>query len=319
MEIFDGHRALLRPLFTPAIALGNFDGLHRGHRRLLEETVKAADELGGDSVVYTFDPHPAHVLAPRYAPPLLTTRDRKLELIAAAGISACVVEPFTEELAALGPDAFLQKILCDVLGARHVVVGYDFTYGHKRTGTTDSLRAFGESHGFDVQVITPVTVDGIVASSTKVREFLTAGKLDGASLLLDRNYDVDGVVVRGAGRGRTLGIPTANIGRKAKHIDVLLPKGGVYAVRMTLLSEPERRVFGGVANLGTRPTFTSSSETALEVHLLDFSGDIYDQDVRVEFVHRLRGEKRYDQVDALVAQIHADIAEGRRILAQERS
>lgn len=318
MEIFEGHRALFRPLFAPAIALGNFDGLHRGHQRLLEAARQAAVRLGGDSVVFTFDPHPAQVLAPQFAPPLLSTRERKLELIADAGIAACVVEPFTRELAGSSPDDFLQTILCDVLGARHVVVGYDFTYGRKRAGTTQTLQAFGEKHGFEVEIIDPVSVDGIVASSTKVREFLGAGKLDGAALLLGRDYDVDGAVVRGAGRGRTIGIPTANVATEG----VLLPKAGVYAVRVTMLDGgldagpgAARRKLDGVANLGTNPTFVDAGTLSLEVHLFEFSDDIYDRRVRVEFVERLRGEKRFEGVEGLVKQIHRDIAESRRALA----
>ena len=162
-----------------------------------------------------------------------------------------------------------------------------------------------------MQVIEPVTVDGIVASSTKVREFLTAGKLGGAHLLLDRNYDVDGIVVKGAGRGQTIGVPTANLDTAG----VLLPKGGVYAVRAALLSEPGNpQVLKGVANLGTNPTFSDSTELSLEVHLLDFSGDLYAQKMRIEFVRRLRSEKRFTSASELVEQIHADIAKARAFL-----
>jgi len=311
MEIFEGHRALFRPLFAPAIALGNFDGLHRGHQRLLDATRQAASRLEGDSVVFTFDPHPAQVLAPQFAPPLLSTRERKLELIADAGMSACVIEPFTPELAALSPDDFLH-ILCNIIGARHVVVGYDFTFGRKRAGTTQTLRAFGEEHGFAVEVIEPVAVDGIVASSTKVREFLGAGKVDGAALLLGRPYDVDGAVVRGAGRGRTIGIPTANIATDG----VLLPHAGVYAVRARLLDDRGASTLDGVANLGTNPTFVDDGQLSLEVHLFDFSTDIYDRRMRVEFIERLRGEKRFEGVDGLVKQIHADIEASRQALAE---
>ena len=314
MEIFDGHRALLRPLVAPAIALGNFDGVHCGHRRLLEETVRAAERTGGDALVLTFDPHPAQVLAARFAPPLLTGRERKLELIAETGINACIVEPFTRDLAALSPQDFLQTILCDIVGARHIVVGYDFTYGHKRAGTTHTLRAFGQARDIAVDIIDPVTIDGIVASSTKVREFVSAGKLEGARLLLGRNFDVDGTVVRGAGRGRTIGINTANILPKKR---LLLPKSGVYAAMVTLLDSSERSRLGGVANLGTNPTFTESGEMSLEVHLLNFSGDLYGQQLRVEFVRRLRGEQRFPTADALVGQIHADIDQARQYVATE--
>lgn len=323
MEIFDGHRALFRPLFTPAIALGNFDGVHLGHQRLLSETLDAARRLGGDSVVLTFEPHPAQVLAPHAAPPLLTTRARKLELVAAAGIRACIVEPFTPELARLAPDEFARSILVDIIGARHVVVGYDFTYGHNRAGNADTLQEFGRDHGFAVQVIEPVTVDGVIASSTAVRERVRSGDMAGARPLLGRNYDVDGTVVRGDGRGRSIGIPTANLELGG----TLLPARGVYAVRVRIIDgdsdgDGDARGGGsqrsatlpGVANLGMRPTFTDREQLTVEVHLLDFSGDLYGRALRVEFVDRLRGEQRFPDVDALVQQIRADIDRARHIL-----
>lgn len=313
MEIFAGHQALFRPLASPAIALGNFDGVHRGHQALLAAAVRAAERLGGDSVVYTFDPHPAAVLAPASAPPLIIGRERKLELIAQAGISVCIIEPFTRELAALSADEFARTILVDIFGARHVVVGYDFSYGHQRGGNAQILRAFGQEHGFAVEIIERVSVDGVAASSTEVRELLRAGEVAGARAILGRWFDVDGTVVRGAGRGRTIGIPTANIAVGT----TILPAGGVYAVRMTLLDDDgERRaVLDGVANLGTNPTFTSGQALSLEVHVLDFCGDLYDRRVRVEFIDRLRGEIRFAGVDALVAQIHTDIGNARHILA----
>ncbi len=318
MEIFDGHRALFRPLFDPAIALGNFDGVHRGHQRLLSETRTAAAQLGGDAAVLTFEPHPARLLAPAVAPPLITARSRKLELLAAAGISACIVEPFTRELAALGPDQFLQEIVVDVIRARHVIVGYDFTYGYQRSGTTDTLREFGDRHGFEVTVVEPVSVGGVVASSSVVREFLRRGDLDGAGRILGRAFDIDGRVVRGAGRGRTIGIPTANL---RVENDLVLPKPGVYAVRAHILDggprDPGSTGLPGVANLGTSPTFTDGQALSLEVHLLDLGpedGDLYDRCLRVEFIARLRDEVRFSGVEALLAQIRADIEKARGIL-----
>jgi riboflavin kinase/FMN adenylyltransferase len=315
MEIFEGHRALFRPLHAPAVAIGNFDGVHLGHQRLLHTAVAAAQSLGGDAVVFTFEPHPAAVLAPHKAPPLITSLPRKLELLAQAGISACVLEPFTRELAGMSPEAFLQSILVETLGARHIVVGYDFTYGHDRAGTAASLRAFGAARGIGVDVIEPVEVGGVVVSSTRVRELVRAGDMAGARALLGRDYDLDGTVVRGDGRGARIGMPTANLAVDSQ----LLPAGGVYAVRVQLLERADSRPVPAVANLGTNPTFVDRTELSLEVHLLDFSGDLYGQRLRVQLVERLRGEQRFSGIDALLAQIRADIARARDILAAPAS
>lgn len=317
MEIFDGHRALFRPLFNPAIALGNFDGVHQGHRRLLAETVAAAKRLDGDALVLTFDPHPAQILAPDRAPPLLTTLERKLELIAEAGIGACIVEPFTRELSQLSPQEFVQNILVDVIRVQHVVVGYDFRFGKNRAGTTESLREFARTHGFTAQIIEPVEVGGGVASSSRIRKLLASGAVADAGELLGRAFDVDGEVVRGDGRGATIGVPTANVATRAD----VLPAVGVYAVRMRILDSapgdglPDRETaLPGVANLGRKPTFGDDNQLTLEVHALDFSGDLYGRMVRVEFVAHLRGERRFAGIDALVAQIRNDIDQARASL-----
>lgn len=319
MEIFDGHRALFRPLFNPAIALGNFDGVHCGHQRLISQTVQASQRLSGDALVFTFDPHPAQLLAPDRAPPLITTRERKLELIAEMGISACIVEPFTRELSQLSAEAFIQTILVDIIRVRHVVVGYDFTFGKNRTGNTKTLQQFGASHGFEAEIVQPVAVAGEIASSSKIRTLIGQGDLSGARVLLGRDFDIDGVVVRGEGRGSTIGVPTANI----EPHDTILPQTGVYAVRLRILDGgfaehdlPDRSVaLAGVANLGYKPTFGGGTARTLEVHILDFSADLYNRAVRVEFVERLRGEQRFDDVDALVRQIHRDIDQARTCLA----
>ncbi len=320
MEVFDGHASLFRPLASPAVALGNFDGVHVGHQRLLHEAVRAARSTEGDAVAFTFEPHPAQVLAPKLAPRLITNKDRKLELIAEAGIDVCIVEPFDAELASLSPDDFLQRVLVEVVGARHVVVGYDFTYGHKRSGTTGMLHAFGDEHGFTTQVVGQVAVDGLVASSTKVRNFVASGKFDGARLLLGRDFDYDGQVVRGAGRGRTIGIPTANLEVGPLIGPMLLPPRGVYAVRGRVLDgEQPTNWHLGVANLGFNPTFVSDGELGLEVHLFDFEGDLLGRRLRVAFVERLRGERRFSGAESLVAQIRKDMEQARAVLASNEA
>jgi riboflavin kinase/FMN adenylyltransferase len=310
MEIFEGHRALFRPLVAPAVAIGNFDGVHLGHQRLLQTAIAAARPLGGDSVVFTFDPHPAAVLAPHKAPALITSRARKLELLAQAGMSACVLEPFTRELAAMSPEDFLRSILVEILGARHIVVGYDFTYGRERAGTTATLRAFGQARGIGVDVIEPVEVGGVAVSSTRVRELVRDGDMAGARALLGRDYDLDGTVIRGDGRGARIGVPTANLALDT----TLLPRGGVYAVRVRVLDDDAARALPAVANLGTNPTFVDRTELSLEVHILDFAADLYGKRLRVELVERLRGEQRFSGLDALLAQIRADIEQARALL-----
>jgi riboflavin kinase/FMN adenylyltransferase len=313
MEVFRGHRGIGRPLRAPAVAIGNFDGVHRGHLALLERAKQRAAAAGGESAALTFEPHPALVLAPHLAPRLITTTERKLELIAAAGIDVCVVEPFDRELAALSPAEFARQVLADAIGARRVVVGFDFTFGHKRAGTTSLLRSLGQDLGFEVDVVEAFTVDGLVASSTRVRGFVTEGNMAGARLLLGRDFEVCGRVVRGAGRGRGLGVPTANIAPDTP----LLPATGIYAVWLELLPEGDGAAgprMAGAASLGTNPTFDGAGELSLEVHVLDFDGDLYDRRVRVAFVERLRGERRFPGAAELVDQIRRDVAETRRIL-----
>lgn len=314
MEIFDGHRALFRPLASPALAVGNFDGVHIGHQRLIDEAVRAAGELGGDAAVFTFDPHPARVLAPDRAPPLICSPARKLELLAARGVDVAILEPFTRELAAMEPDAFLEQVFCDVLGARCIVVGYDFTYGKARAGTTESLRAFGRARGIDVRVIDAVSGAAEVASSSAVRARVGAGELPAARALLGRDFDIDGTVVEGARRGRELGFPTANLAHQAE----LMPPVGIYATWVEILDggAPGTR-YAAATSLGTNPTFGDDQPVTLEAHLLDFDGDLYGRRLRVGFIEHLRGEARFDGVDALIAQIDGDVAATRAIFARQ--
>lgn len=311
MEIAHGYRELSRELRAAAVALGNFDGVHLGHHALLDAAVSAAQRGGGDAVVYTFEPHPARVLAPKLAPALLTTPERKLELIAARGIDVCVLEPFTRELAEMPAEVFLDEVLLAHLAPRHLVVGYDFGFGKGRRGNVSTLRDFGDRHGIEVEVIEPVAIDGLVASSTKVREFVRAGNMQGARVLLDRDFEVDGRVVRGAARGKGLGFPTANIEPENE----LLPAGGVYAVTVDILSGARAGSrLGGAANIGTNPTFETEGALAVEVYILDFSGDLYGERLRVGFVERLRPEHRFEGVRSLIAQMNDDVAAARAIL-----
>jgi riboflavin kinase/FMN adenylyltransferase len=307
MDVFPGHRRLARALRAPAIAVGNFDGFHRGHQKLVAQARAAAARAGGEGVALTFDPHPARVLAPERAPRLLTTTARKLELLAAAGADVVVVEPFDRALAALSPRAFADQVLRVALGAHHVVVGYDFRFGHARAGSTDTLRELGDELGFTVEVVDPVAVDGVVASSSRIRTCVEQGDLAGARALLGRDPEVEGTVVRGAGRGRGIGIPTANLEIEAG----VPPPLGIYAT-WAFLAGGER--LPGAASIGTNPTFDDSGRLSLEVHILDFDRDLYGQPVRLAFVERLRGELKFAGAAELVEQIRRDIADTRRIL-----
>jgi len=305
MDVVRGHQQVRWP--AAAVAIGNFDGVHLGHRALIKRARELADAHDARAVALTFDPHPTHVLAPHAAAPRLTTLERKLELLAEAGLDAVVVEPFTRELAACAPHAFVDSIVLDGLRARAVVVGYDFSYGQGRAGTLESLRAHGVRAGVEVAVVPAVEIDGEVASSTRIRGYLRAGDLAGAARLLGRPWDVDGVVVHGAKRGRAIGVPTANV---TPALDLPIP-GGIYAVTLAV---DRGAPLPAVASLGTNPTFVAEGALTLEVHVLDWDGDLYDRRVRVTFVARLRDEQKFESVEALIAQIRRDIDDARAAL-----
>ena len=289
------------------MAIGNFDGVHVGHRALVDRARSLAGP-GAKSVVLTFDPHPSTVLTPRSPRVQLASLSRRLELLAAAGCDAVVIEPFTPAYAALAAEPFIDEVVVGALRARAIVVGYDFIYGCNRSGTIETLAAHCERLGVTLAVVPPVEIDGEVASSTRIRQLLREGDVARANRMLDRPWDIDGIVVHGAKRGRAIGIPTANI-TPASDL-VIAP--GIYAVTLSVEGGPERPA---VASLGTNPTFVAQGGLVLEVHVLDFDGDLYNRHVRTTFVARLRNEEKYDSIDALLAQIHRDIAEARRILA----
>jgi len=305
MEVVRGHRDVLA-WERAAVAIGNFDGVHLGHRALIERARMLAAAHDALTVVLTFDPHPSMVFSPATAPKQLTTITRRLELLGEAGADVVVVEPFTRELANSAPHAFIDDIVVHALRASAIVVGYDFSYGAGRTGTTDALRAHGNRAGVEVDVVPAVELGGEIASSTRIRAHLRDGNLAAAERLLGRRWDVDGIVGHGAKRGRTIGVPTANI---LPHGDLPIASG-IYAV--TLRIDGTDRP--AVASLGTNPTFVEAGAQTLEVHVLDWEGDLYDREVRTTFVARLRDETKFDGVDALVAQIRADIAAARRLL-----
>ncbi|HEX3479463.1 MAG TPA: bifunctional riboflavin kinase/FAD synthetase [Kofleriaceae bacterium] len=310
MQVVHGHHNA--PAWRgAAIAIGNFDGVHLGHRALIARARELAAARDALTVALTFDPHPSTLLAPGGAPLLLTSIERRIELLAEAGVDAVVVEPFTRELAGVAPDAFVDDVVILALRARAIIVGYDFRFGQGRTGTAEALRAHGIDAGIEVAIVPAVKVDGEIAASTKIRGHLRAGELARAERMLGRPWDVDGVVVHGAERGRAIGVPTANIVPEVQ----LAIAPGIYAVTLGVESGP---AMAAVASLGTNPTFVDDGGLVLEVHVLDWTGDLYARRVRTTFIARLRDEQKFESVEALVSQIGRDIAQARSMLALAR-
>jgi riboflavin kinase/FMN adenylyltransferase len=292
------------------ITVGTFDGVHRGHRDVIERVVARARFLKIPSVLVTFNPHPMEVVNPSAAPLLLSTHDEKLEVIAETGIDYMAVVPFTPELASFSAEAFVERMLRRCFRMRELLIGYDHGFGRQRTGDVNVLRALGERDGFRVEAVDPVsTSDGRSVSSTSIRRAIAGGDLDRASASLGRLYSVSGRVIEGAKRGRTIGFPTLNLGPPPPR--KLLPPEGVYAVRVQTPSGP----VGGMMNLGPRPTFGDSA-TSLEAHLFDISGDFYGAHVRIDFVARLRETRKFASVEQLSAQLVHDEREARNALTQ---
>ncbi|HYS79331.1 MAG TPA: bifunctional riboflavin kinase/FAD synthetase [Anaeromyxobacteraceae bacterium] len=289
-----------------AVAIGNFDGVHLGHRQLFQLARAGAAARGGPAVALTFEPHPVRVLRPALAPPLLTPLSRKLELLAESGLDAVVVQPFDLAYAASDAAEFVARDLVGHLGAAEVVVGHDFTAGKGRT-RVDGLRQLLAARGVALTLVDPVAWEGLVVSSTKIRELLLEGQVEAAAELLGRPHDVEGEVVRGAGLGRQLGFATANLRAEA-----MLPANGVYAVRARLGSAEHL----GVANVGVKPTVQRAGPVTAETHLLDVEGrDLYGEWLRVGFVARLREERRFPSLEALRRQIEEDVSRARELLA----
>lgn len=293
-----------------AVAVGNFDGVHRGHQALVAAALSRARLADCAAVALTFDPHPAQVLAPDRALRRLMTPSQKEEALAALGVDVLAVLPFTGRLAALRPEEFVGKVLRGALCAESVVVGEGFRFGAGRAGDVASLRLLGGQMGFAVVEVPAVLEGPLPVSSTRIREALLGGDVEAAATLLGRPYFVDGLVVRGEERGRTLGFPTANLAPENE----ILPRAGVYAARV---QEPGGAGGGSrdaVVNLGVRPTFGGGGGATVEAHLLDFAGELYGRSLRVSFVVRLRDEQRFPGPEALRAQIAADVARARAIL-----
>ncbi len=290
------------------VTVGTFDGVHPGHRVVLDEIASRARAAGRRSLLVTFEPHPLEVVNPAAAPPLLTTAAERREVLAQTELDHVVFLRFDRALAAMTPDRFVREVLRGRFDMRELVIGYDHGFGRGRSGDVDTLRQLGAEDGFGVDVVGPVEVGSHPVSSTQIRRAVTGGDLATARQLLGRPYSVSGRVVRGAGRGRTIGIPTINLGDVPA--DKLLPPDGVYSV----VVEWHGGRAGGMLNQGTRPTFADGGRT-IEAHLFDVDADLYDAWVRLEWVDRIRDTRRFDSVDGLREQLAQDQAVARRQLA----
>jgi riboflavin kinase/FMN adenylyltransferase len=290
------------------MTIGNFDGVHLGHQALFDQVNQRARAIDGTSMVLTFEPHPMRVLTSEKGPPLITLHDQKMALMQEAGVEVVVCLDFTKELAAMEPEEFVRRLLVDRVGVKELVIGYDFRFGRKGRGNRDLLIRLGGQYGFTVHIVSAQKGrNGAVPSSTRIRELVKEGRVEEAPKLLGRYYRITGRVIKGKGRGGPLlGFPTANL----HLVDELVPKIGVYAVRVTL----EGRQYDGVANIGRNPTFNDVG-LSVEVHCFDFQESIYDRVIHVDFIARVRDEVRFPGPDALVEQIQKDCRLARNILA----
>ena len=304
MEIIYGIQNLRRSLRNPVVTLGNFDGVHLGHQRIFKKVIEEASKLHGEAVVITFEPHPLKVLAPEKFLPLLTPLRKKMMLIEKSGIETVLCIEFSVAFSEISPSEFIKSILVEKAKVRKVIIGYNYRFGKGQQGDAQTLKDAGRVFNFEVEVVEPLKVGQTIVSSSKIRDFIRKGEVEEASRLLGRDYPIIGKVVRGAKRGGTLGFPTANL----EASEELYPKTGVYAVEVTW---HEQR-FNGLANVGLNPTFSpgraqQGKPISLEVYILNFSQNIYGDEIQVAFKRRIRDEVRFDSPARLVDQIQKDI------------
>ncbi len=313
MKVLHGYRNLKSELKDPIIAIGIFDGIHLGHKRVVKK-VLASRESGRDKVILTFDPHPQAVLAPEKTPPRIMSLEHRLYILEKMGLDAVVVIRFSEFLALMSPEDFIKKVILGI-GARKVYVGSNFHFGRGKEGTVEMFKKLGKMHGIDVRIVQPVKNQGKVISSTWLRSLISKGKLERAAKLLRRPVSVLGTVVRGDNRGTDLGRPTANID---PHQEVI-PPPGVYAVKVDISG----KIRNGVLNIGFKPTFYGSrlkkrKEPYLEVHIMGYKGNLYGQSLEIFFIKKLRNERRYKKSEALMRQIDKDVKRAEKVLSGDK-
>ena len=287
------------------VALGNFDGVHRGHATILGNVRRRAVERSARSVVVTFDPHPPKIVRPDKAPPLLMTHTQKCIAMMEIGMDGVGVVRFTEDLSKWDPDLFVRRVLVEWLRVCEVWVGENFLFGHDRSGNFSLLRTLGVRYGFEAYKVEPVRYKEFVVSSTRIRRLITDGQVDEAGALLGHHYALTGTVQQGAGRGRTQGVPTANV----KTENELLPPDGVYATTAMIGGV----IYASITNIGVRPTFESNGERTVETHIFDFSSDLYGNELSVAFIARLREERKFTDAPALKAQMNDDFAQAKSL------
>jgi riboflavin kinase/FMN adenylyltransferase len=310
MEIVVGLEALERPYPDTVLTIGNYDGVHLGHQKILSAVVKKAAETKGTSMVMTFEPHPVKVIAPERNIKLLTTTEEKARLIEAMGINVLLLINFNKEFSGLLPDDFINEVLIKKLRVREIIVGDHYTFGKHKKGTIELLKKQGKLLGFGVQAIKNVMVHGNIVSSSAVRSLLQKGSVSEASKFLARPYSIEGSVIKGKGRGQQLlRIPTANITTPVE----IAPREGVYAVRVSVRGT----VHNGVANIGKNPTF-GNDKISYEVHLFSFSGNLLGENIRIYFIDRIRGERTFPDAASLEKQIREDIAYARQLLCRNK-
>jgi riboflavin kinase/FMN adenylyltransferase len=304
VEIIRGIETLKRSFWNPVATLGNFDGVHLGHQDILKRVREEALKIHGEGVVITFEPHPLKVLAPEKFLPLLTPFREKMMLIEKSGIGTVLCVDFSLGFSEISPSEFIKSVLVEKVKAKKVIIGYNYHFGKGQKGDVQTLKDAARVFGFEVEVVEPFRIGQTIVSSSRIRDLIQRGEVDGASRLLGRDYCMIGKVVEGAKRGQTLGFPTANLNIP----DELYPKPGVYAVKV----EWRQQCLDGLANVGTNPTFLSGQggkdkPISLEVHILNFSRNIYGEEIQVNFVRRIRDEVRFETSQLLIEQIKKDI------------
>ncbi|SJZ31740.1 bifunctional riboflavin kinase/FAD synthetase [Selenihalanaerobacter shriftii] len=293
------------------VALGTFDGIHYGHQQILNEAIKSADELGCKSALFSFTPHPLSVVTPKKAPFLITSWEQKFKILEELGIDKVFLEEFTNEFSKLHFEDFVKDYLVEGINAKKIIVGKDFRFGYKGLGNVGRLKKLGKKFNFEVEVLVPVKIDKQVVSSTYIRNLIKKGQIGDVKKYLSRNYFLEGQVINGDQRGRELGFPTANLKPVTNYV---IPKTGVYAIYAHIGDERLQ----GIAHLGPRPTF-NKHEFTIEVHIFDFTGNLYQQEIEVEFIKRLRGELCFKDEIALISQIENDIRKAKELLTKNRN